>query len=73
MLPSLVWYNFNCSAVKISNSISFLGFSFSLCVLEFGQEIASAYEKAVFEALMYLIYPDGDDDLAVELHSKVIL
>ncbi|KAL0385676.1 UNVERIFIED_CONTAM: hypothetical protein Sradi_2961900 [Sesamum radiatum] len=34
-------------------------------------EHASSYEKAVFEAVMYLISPDRDDDLAVELHSKL--
>ncbi|KAL0421205.1 UNVERIFIED_CONTAM: hypothetical protein Slati_3143400 [Sesamum latifolium] len=35
-------------------------------------EHASSYEKAVFEAVMYLISPDRDDDLAVELHSKLL-
>lgn len=34
---------------------------------------ASAYEKAVFDAVSYLISEDRDDDLAVELHSKVSL
>ncbi|XP_011086419.1 tetratricopeptide repeat protein 38 isoform X1 [Sesamum indicum] len=35
-------------------------------------EHASTYEKAVFEAVMYLVSPDRDDDLAVELHSKLL-
>ncbi|KAL8533949.1 hypothetical protein ACS0TY_010102 [Phlomoides rotata] len=35
-------------------------------------EHASLYEKAVFEALMYFISPDRDDDLAVEMHSKLL-
>ncbi|KAK6160059.1 hypothetical protein DH2020_003440 [Rehmannia glutinosa] len=35
-------------------------------------ERASSYEKAVFEALIYLISPDRDDVLAVELHSKLL-
>ncbi|CAI9779336.1 unnamed protein product [Fraxinus pennsylvanica] len=36
-----------------------------------GLEHASSYEKAVFDALYYLISPDRDDDVAVELHSKL--
>lgn len=39
--------------------------------MRFWQEHASSYEKAVFDALYYLISPDRDDDVAVELHSKV--
>ncbi|KAI3467416.1 hypothetical protein Pfo_024079 [Paulownia fortunei] len=35
-------------------------------------ERASSYEKAVFENVIYLISPDRDDDLAVELHSKLL-
>ncbi|KAL3631103.1 hypothetical protein CASFOL_024087 [Castilleja foliolosa] len=35
-------------------------------------EQASSYEKTVFEALVYLISPDRDDDLAVEMHSKIL-
>ncbi|KAL9149420.1 hypothetical protein ABFS82_12G108900 [Erythranthe guttata] len=35
-------------------------------------EYASSYEKAVFECVMYLISPDRDDDLAVDLHSKLL-
>ncbi|KAL8035660.1 hypothetical protein ABFX02_12G111800 [Erythranthe guttata] len=35
-------------------------------------ERASSYEKAVFECVMYLISPDRDDDLAVDLHSKLL-
>ncbi|XP_073035847.1 uncharacterized protein [Primulina eburnea] len=31
---------------------------------------ASSYEKAVFDVVLYLISPNRDDDLAVELHSK---
>ncbi|XP_019076247.1 uncharacterized protein LOC100262208 isoform X2 [Vitis vinifera] len=33
---------------------------------------ASAYEKAVFDAVSCLISQDRDDDLALELHSKVL-
>ncbi|PIN15205.1 hypothetical protein CDL12_12137 [Handroanthus impetiginosus] len=33
---------------------------------------ASSYEKAVFRALIYLISPGRDDDLAVEIHSKLL-
>ncbi|MBA0848596.1 hypothetical protein Goshw_004360, partial [Gossypium schwendimanii] len=35
-----------------------------------GIEQASSYEKAVFEAVNYLISQIRDDDVAVELHSK---
>ena len=35
------------------------------------QEEATSYEKAVFESVSYLISQDKDDDVAVELHSKV--
>ncbi|KAL2510192.1 Tetratricopeptide repeat (TPR)-like superfamily protein [Forsythia ovata] len=35
-------------------------------------EHASSYEKAVFDAVYYLISPDRDDDVAVELHSKLL-
>ncbi|MBA0706214.1 hypothetical protein Golax_018339, partial [Gossypium laxum] len=35
-----------------------------------GIEQASSYEKAVFEAVNYLISQNRDDDVAVELHSK---
>ncbi|KAG8366277.1 hypothetical protein BUALT_Bualt17G0059700 [Buddleja alternifolia] len=35
-------------------------------------EHASSYEKAVFDAVIYLISPDRDDDLAVELHFKLL-
>ncbi|KAL6547174.1 hypothetical protein OROMI_022895 [Orobanche minor] len=35
-------------------------------------EQGSTYEKAVFEALIYLISPDRDDDVAVEMHSKLL-
>lgn len=34
---------------------------------------ASEYEKAVFDAVSYFISPDRDDDVAVDLHSKVHL
>lgn len=33
---------------------------------------ASSYEKAVFDVVLYLISPNRDDDLAVELHSKLL-
>ncbi|KAG2707321.1 hypothetical protein I3760_05G143400 [Carya illinoinensis] len=33
---------------------------------------ATAYEKAVFDAVSYLMSEDRDDDVAVELHSKII-
>ncbi|XVE84929.1 hypothetical protein DITRI_Ditri17bG0051300 [Diplodiscus trichospermus] len=35
-------------------------------------EQATSYEKAVFEALNYLISSNTDDDVAVELHSKLL-
>ncbi|KAL6507163.1 hypothetical protein OROHE_022062 [Orobanche hederae] len=35
-------------------------------------EQGSSYEKAVIEALIYLISPDRDDDVAVEMHSKLL-
>ncbi|XP_019158057.1 PREDICTED: tetratricopeptide repeat protein 38 isoform X1 [Ipomoea nil] len=35
-------------------------------------ENASLYEKSVFEAVNYLISPNRDDDLAVELHSQLL-
>ncbi|KAL6513843.1 hypothetical protein OROHE_019299 [Orobanche hederae] len=35
-------------------------------------EQGSSYEKAVFEALIYLISPDRDDNVAVEMHSKLL-
>lgn len=40
-------------------------------LFEFVQNHASSYEKAVFDVLLYFISPDREDDLAVELHSKV--
>ncbi|XP_075482326.1 uncharacterized protein LOC142522678 isoform X1 [Primulina tabacum] len=33
---------------------------------------ASSYEKAVFDVVLYFISPNRDDDLAVELHSKLL-
>ena len=39
----------------------------------YAQQQASAYEKAVFDAVSCLISQDRDDDLALELHSKVSL
>nr|GMD95655.1 tetratricopeptide repeat protein 38 isoform X1 [Ipomoea batatas]GME17606.1 tetratricopeptide repeat protein 38 isoform X1 [Ipomoea batatas] len=38
----------------------------------YDQENASLYEKSVFEAVNYLISPNRDDDLAVELHSQLL-
>ncbi|KAE8698883.1 Tetratricopeptide repeat protein [Hibiscus syriacus] len=35
-------------------------------------EQATSYEKAVFEAINYLLSHDRDDDIAVELHSKLL-
>lgn len=35
-------------------------------------EQATKYEKAVFNAISYLISQDRDDDVAVELHSKLL-
>ncbi|KAH0672048.1 hypothetical protein KY284_023135 [Solanum tuberosum] len=35
-------------------------------------EQASLYEKVVFEAVSYLILPNRDDDVAVELHLKLL-
>ncbi|CAN4116228.1 unnamed protein product [Withania somnifera] len=35
-------------------------------------EQASSYEKVVFEAISYLILPNRDDDVAVELHLKLL-
>ncbi|CAN4124353.1 unnamed protein product [Withania somnifera] len=35
-------------------------------------EQASSYEKVVFEAINYLILPNRDDDVAVELHLKLL-
>lgn len=35
------------------------------------QENATAYEKAVFESVSYLISPSRDDDEAFQLHLKV--
>ncbi|KAH7570175.1 hypothetical protein JRO89_XS05G0062400 [Xanthoceras sorbifolium] len=35
-------------------------------------EEATLYEKAVFDAVSYLISADRDDDVAVELHSKLL-
>ncbi|CAK9172223.1 unnamed protein product [Ilex paraguariensis] len=34
-------------------------------------EQATSYEKAAFESIIYLISPDRDDDVAVELHYKL--
>ncbi|XP_022775991.1 tetratricopeptide repeat protein 38-like isoform X3 [Durio zibethinus] len=36
------------------------------------QEQATSYEKAIFDAVNYLISDNRDDDLAVELHSKLL-
>lgn len=35
------------------------------------QEHATLYEKLVFDAISYMLSEDRDDDVAVELHSKV--
>ncbi|KAH6815684.1 Tetratricopeptide repeat superfamily protein [Perilla frutescens var. frutescens] len=35
-------------------------------------DCASSYEKAVFEAVRYLISPDRDDDLSVQQHSELL-
>ncbi|KAG5385546.1 hypothetical protein IGI04_037016 [Brassica rapa subsp. trilocularis] len=35
-------------------------------------EQSTAYEKAVFEAVSYLISEDGDDDLALEMHTQLL-
>lgn len=35
------------------------------------QEHATLYEKLVFDVISYLMSEDRDDDVAVELHSKV--
>lgn len=35
------------------------------------QDHATSYEKAVFDAVTYLMSPDRDDDVAVDQHSKV--
>lgn len=35
------------------------------------QDEATSYEKAVFDCVSYLVSEDRDDDVAVELHSKV--
>ena len=35
------------------------------------QDHATSYEKAVFDAVNYLISPNRDDDVAFELHFKV--
>ncbi|KAF3609508.1 hypothetical protein DY000_02046411 [Brassica cretica] len=40
------------------------------CVL--GNEQSTPYEKAVFEAVSYLISEDRDDDLALELHTQLL-
>lgn len=37
----------------------------------YAQEQATKYEKAVFYAVNYYISEDRDDDVALELHSKV--
>jgi hypothetical protein len=37
----------------------------------YAQEQATKYEKAVFDAVNYYISEDRDDDVALELHSKV--
>lgn len=43
----------------------------TLCVIIF-QDHATSYEKAVFDAVTYLMTPDRDDDVAVNLHSEVL-
>jgi len=37
------------------------------------QNEATTYERAVFDAVSYLISEDRDDDVALELHTKVPL
>ncbi|KAL6535766.1 hypothetical protein OROHE_012610 [Orobanche hederae] len=41
-------------------------------LIEAAKEQGSSYEKAVIEALIYLISLDIDDDVAVEMHSKLL-
>lgn len=38
-----------------------------------GQDEATSYEKAVFDAVASLVAADGDDERAIELHFKVCL
>ena len=35
------------------------------------QDHATLYEKLVFDSVSYLLSEDRDDDVALELHSKV--
>lgn len=35
------------------------------------QEHATPYEKAVFDAVSYMISEDRDDDVTIELHFEV--
>lgn len=49
----------------------FLCFCFWQKTWYYSQEQATAYEKAVFDAVNYMVSENKDDDVAVELHSKV--
>ena len=42
-----------------------------MIVTAFSQQQATAYEKAVFDAVICLISPDRDDNVAYELLSNV--
>ena len=51
--------------------LSFFSFWFWKKFRNYAQEQATKYEKAVFDAVNYYISEDRDDDVALELHSKV--
>lgn len=52
-------------------NVHFGDFLFTNCLYCFDKDRATPYEKAVFDAISYLMSNDRDDNVAVELHTEV--
>ncbi|KAJ8445410.1 hypothetical protein Cgig2_031223 [Carnegiea gigantea] len=61
--------------ILAAHYLSSTGSSKASCFLQAAKshyDEATAYEKAVFDAVSYLISEDRDDELALELHTKLL-
>ena len=63
------WLGMGTWPFFVFTSFFFLGSIWNFVILH--KEQATKYEKAVFDAVIYLISQDRDDDVAVELYFKV--
>lgn len=76
MLPALDWWAFLFTCFDLwlvlfllASGVLREGDATGIC----GQDEATSYEKAVFDAVASLVAADGDDERAIELHFKVCL